>query len=179
MILNERRGMQAEAREPEALLFEDAGEIPNSTLPLLLYRAENPSQGEAAAVWLEETFAANDWTNSWRNGVYPYHHYHSNTHEVLGVYRGSALLHLGGESGREIEVQAGDVIVIPAGTGHKRIMATADFSVVGAYPEGKEPDLHRDRIPDVEQHIAGVPLPTADPVRGSFGGLKKIWNTGA
>lgn len=168
--------MSTDLKEPEAILFEDDGGIPNSTLPLLLYRGEFSARGEEGARWLEESFAGNEWTNSWRNGVYPFHHYHSNTHEVLGVYLGSALLHLGGKSGREIEVKAGDVIVIPAGTGHKRIMASADFSVVGAYPDGKEPDLLQDRPDDVEQRIAAVPIPEADPVRGGFGGLKKIWN---
>jgi uncharacterized protein YjlB len=65
----------------------------------LLYRNAFSDRGNKGADWLEKKFAANNWTNSWRWGVYPFHHYHSNTHEVLGVFRGSALLHLGGEKG--------------------------------------------------------------------------------
>jgi uncharacterized protein YjlB len=170
--------MSAASIPPEMFHFENDGSIPNSRLPLLLYRGEFAETGERGAVWVEETFARNGWSNSWRNGVYPYHHYHPNTHEVLGIYQGSALLCLGGESGREIEVRAGDVIVIPAGVGHKNLGASSDFAVVGAYPDGMSPDLGKEdprSIEDALKRIAGVPLPDADPVRGTNGGLKEIW----
>ncbi|GAB3246173.1 cupin domain-containing protein [Larkinella harenae] len=172
--------MSQSQTEPESLLFKDDGTIPNSQLPLLLYRQAFAETGSAGASWLEKRFAAHNWANSWRNGVYPYHHYHSTSHEVLGVYSGSALLQLGGESGQQVRVQAGDIIVIPAGVGHKRLEASADFGVVGAYPDGRDYDVLRgepgDR-PRADQNIAAVPLPKTDPLLGHNGGLIRLWKT--
>lgn len=169
--------MSAATSSPQAIRFESDGAIPNSPLPLLLYRSEFAETGEAGARWLEETFARNGWTNSWRNGVYSFHHYHTNTHEVLGVYQGSALLQLGGEAGQEIEVGTGDVIVIPAGVGHKKLRASGAFAVVGAYPDGLDPDTLKEdelKMDEAIKRIGEVPLPESDPVRGS-GGLVEIW----
>lgn len=169
------------ASPPETFVFEDDGRIPNSSLPLLLYRdalklADDPRQDLAVA--LEERFATHQWTGSWRNGVYPYHHYHSNTHEVLGVYRGSATLKLGDSTGNETLVQAGDVIVIPAGVGHMCIDHSHDFGVVGAYPDGMACDIltgEPGERPQALQHVKEVPLPDNDPVLGKDGGLRKLW----
>ena len=110
--------------------------IPNNALPLLLYQQAFARDTPDLPSAIEERFAENDWTGSWRAGVFPFHHYHSTTHEVLAVYRGTATLQLGGEKGRNFAVNPGDVIVIPAGVGHKRVESSEDFGVVGAYPEG-------------------------------------------
>lgn len=119
------------------------------------------------AEWFEARFAAHGWTNSWRNGVYDFQHYHSNTHEVLGVWRGQARIQLGGPDGPVQDLAAGDVVVIPAGCAHCRISASADFTVVGAYPDGAEPDLIRG--PGLTD--PGVPRPATDPVLGRAAGF--------
>lgn len=72
----------------ETHLFADDGLIPNnSNLPLVIYRQVFGRKSSACAP--EETFTAlfkaNGWEGSWVNGIYPYHHYHSTAHEVLGV----------------------------------------------------------------------------------------------
>lgn len=92
--------------------------------------------------WFETRFAANGWSGSWRNGVFDWHHYHTNAHEVLGCYRGRALLQLGGPDGVQQWIVAGDVVIIPAGCAHKRLESDPDFAVVGAYPDGARPDMH-------------------------------------
>src|SRR6266849_5006542 len=107
--------------EPEVYYFKDDGKIPNSKYPVLIYRNAFTARGDEGASWLEQTFAAHNWTNSWRNGIYPFHHYHSTSHEVLGVYNGSVLVQLGGESGKKLKIQAGDIVIIPAGVGHKNL----------------------------------------------------------
>jgi uncharacterized protein YjlB len=163
---------------PKTFLFKDDGQIPNSALPLLYYQNVIESSGNDAAKWFEYTFASNNWTNSWRWGVYDYHHYHSNTHEVLGVFQGSALILLGGEKGEKVKVKPGDVIVIPAGVGHKCLSHSPNFTVVGAYPEGKSPDLLKGQPgerPQADHNIAKVQLPASDPILGDNGGLVEIW----
>lgn len=156
--------------------FEDDGKIPNSVFPLIIYKkAFDPAENLDNV--MEETFAKNNWTNAWRDCVYPYHHYHSITHEVLGVCKGSAQLHMGGEKGKKLDMEAGDVLIIPAGTGHKRISASEDFAVLGAYPGGMEYDLltgkDSERLKALE-NIAKVPFSDNDPLLGKAG-IQEFW----
>ena len=163
--------------EPTRLYFKDDGKIPNSKFPLLLYRNAFTGRNHDGAKWLEKKFAANNWTNSWRNGVYSFHHYHSTSHEVLGIYSGKALLHLGGELGEKVEVHAGDIIIIPAGVGHKNL-CSENLGVVGAYPEGRSWDLNRGlegERPLADKNIAALPIPVTDPLFGKNGGLTSVW----
>ena len=114
----------------------------------------------------------------WRNGVYDYLHYHATVHEVLGVARGHARVRFGGNSGKEIEIAAGDVAILPAGTGHQCLSASPDFSVVGAYPPG--PGMHV-TLPTSENYrnaletILKGQVPSTDPVRGAEGPLVRLW----
>ena len=156
------------AGDPEALSLPPDELMPNSPLPVLIYRQVSVD-GEAVRTF-DSLFEANGWRGSWRNGVYDFDHYHSNAHEVLGVARGSATLQLGGDAGQPVDVTAGDVIVLPAGTGHRRITASADFTVVGAYPAGQEHyDICRTRSAEAELRISKLPRPKTDPVRGGNG----------
>lgn len=170
--------MNTDSPMPETYRFADDGTIPNSRYPLLLYRNVFSARGTAGATWLERRFADNNWTNAWRNGIFSYTHYHSLSHEVLGIYSGSAQVQLGGEQGKTVHLQAGDVVVIPAGVGHKNLGASADFGVVGAYPDGRTFDVLRgqpgDR-PKANQTIAALPLPGTDPLLGASGGVRQLW----
>lgn len=156
-------------QSPERYHFTDDGVIPNNRFPVRIFRQVFSLDPDLGADWLEGHFAENGWTNAFHWRVYDYHHYHSNTHEVLGVYAGNALLHLGGENGQQVSVSLGDVVVLPAGTGHKSISHSVDFAVVGAYPGGAEPDLIRledDRPEGVRDKVDQVPLPDHDPLNG-------------
>ena len=73
------------------------------------------------------------WGDAWRDGVYDYLHFHSRIHEVMGVCRGTAAMQFGGKRGHKLRVKKGDVIVLPAGTGHQCLSSSKDFLVVGAY----------------------------------------------
>jgi len=168
---------QQEFVAPEQFRFKDDGVFPNSDLPLLVYRQAFTTEADRASI-IEQYFAENNWTNSWRNGVYSFAHYHSTTHEALGVYCGAATLRVGGEHSSDLKVYAGDVIVIPAGVPHQKISASADFAVVGAYPEGREWDLLRGRPgerPKSDHNIAALPIPDNDPIYGADGPLRQIW----
>jgi uncharacterized protein YjlB len=166
-------------------VFEDDGLIPNSTLPLIIRQGAVTPDADDPPKSFERVFAKNGWTNSWRDGVFDYHHYHSNAHEVLGVATGSATLRFGGESGETFGVSAGDVVIIPAGVGHARIKASDDFLCVGAYNGGRDYDIIRadpgrsadpGQIGAARQRIAAVPMPGADPVDGESGPLLKLWS---
>ena len=167
------------ARKPNQFLFKDDGVIPNHPhWPAILYRGvvKFSEEFDPAAV-LEVLFETHGWGNSWRNGVYPYTHYHSRIHEVLGVARGTAKLRIGGKRGRTISLKAGDVIVLPAGTGHQCLAATKDFLAVGAYPtHGKYDECTslEDR-PRSLKAIRKTGRPRSDPVFGSKGPLREIW----
>ena len=175
--------MSKTENEPNVLARElkDDGVFPNSKLKLLVYRNAVILPKEDPAATFEQLFAANKWRGSWRDGIYPYHHYHSTAHEVLGVYRGSAKVQLGGELGTVQEIQAGDVIILPAGVAHKRLSSSAEFGVVGAYPEGQDWDMNYGRPgerPATDKNIECVPLPKSDPVYGADGPLLKMWSAG-
>lgn len=162
--------------------FEDDGSIPNNpTLPLYIRSGALAPGADDPAAAFERAFAANGWRGLWRDGVFGYHHYHGNAHEALGIARGTARVRFGGESGRTIEVRAGDLVVIPAGIGHRSEGASDDFLVVGAYPAGQHPDLctgkpgeHRNALEAVRR----VPLPRTDPLDGTGGPLLRVWRRG-
>ncbi|MBB5440599.1 uncharacterized protein YjlB [Pedobacter sp. AK017] len=160
--------------------LSDDGTIPNSKYPVIVYHHAFTMEGKPAADFLETRFAENGWSNAFRWRVYDYHHYHTNTHEVLGVYAGNALLQLGGPNGEKLHVRPGDVIVLPAGTGHISLSRSDDFAVVGAYPDGAEPDLIKlgDKRPDgVREKVDGIPVPDHDPLYGdASGGMVGSWN---
>ncbi|CAM3720427.1 hypothetical protein CCOS865_02807 [Pseudomonas reidholzensis] len=162
----------------QTLRFEDDGATPNSVLPVLLYRLKLDRSVDKAEAF-EALFAAHGWTPLWRDGIFDYHHFHPNAHEALGVARGQARVTLGGEAGQTLTVKAGDVLVLPAGTGHRCVHCSDDFLVVGAYPQGQEDyDIQR---PDARLHkaalarIARVAKPQQDPVAGERGALLTEW----
>lgn len=164
--------------DAEAILLPPLAGIPNNPrLPVLLYRGVFPREGDRAAAF-ERLFAMNGWGDGWRDGIYTEHHFHTCAHEALGIAAGSARLCLGGPDGRELTVSAGDVVVLPAGTGHRNLSSSSDFLVVGAYPPGQEPDMNwlGQPVPDgVADRVRAVPLPTSDPIYGHSGPLIRLW----
>ena len=160
--------------DPETYQFADDGRFPNSALPLLVYRQALPPDPAA----MERAFASHGWSNSWRDGIFGYHHFHSIAHEVLGIAAGTVRVAFGGPSGQTVTVAAGDAVVIPAGVTHRNMGQSADLLVVGAYPGGADYDIRRG---DPAEHaaavraIAAVTLPDTDPVLGSNQGLRRLW----
>jgi uncharacterized protein YjlB len=169
------------ARETEVkeYRFEDDGSIPNNpTLPLLVYpQALGGSDLDSSRC--KQLLSANGWSGAWVDGVFPYHHYHSTSHEVLCVVGGSASIAFGGPEGESVEVSAGDAVVIPAGVGHCNKGSESGFSVVGAYPPGQENyDLRtgeEDERPEVLENIHNAALPESDPLFGEGGPLLRRW----
>lgn len=169
------------ARKPHAFRFDDDGETPNNPqLPLVIYRSPVILRGDfdPAAIF-EDLFASHGWRDSWRDGVYDFLHFHTHRHEVLGFARGQVSIAFGGAKGKRLLLRARDVAILPAGTGHRRIEASDDLLVVGAYPQNSGPYdepkssgiAHREAV----GAIARVPAPGEDPVYGAGGPLIGLW----
>lgn len=162
---------------PVELGFEAAGGIPNSRLPLVLWRGRLPAEarnGEAASA----LYRANGWGGTWVYTVYPFWHFHTRGHEALACVAGRALIGFGGEGGAKIEVTAGDACVVPAGVGHRRLEASADFLMAGAYPPGQEGNIVRPGEMEpgrIAAEIAALSLPETDPLDGTADGVVAIW----
>ena len=164
----------------EAHSFVDDGDVPNHPRwPMIIYAqaiaAETLQESEYA---FDELFEHNGWPAAWRNGIYPFTHYHSKTHEVLGIARGEATVQFGGKSGKTLTARAGDALLLPAGTGHKRISSSPDLLVIGAYPPGSKYDLMRSGESDkaaIRARIAKVAKPDTDPVSGAAGAMLSLW----
>ncbi|CAG7555754.1 unnamed protein product [Fusarium equiseti] len=121
--------------------------IPNCSLqqkPLLHYHAafQRPISASKIESHLTSIGAV---TPQWRYTMYSQTHFHSTSHEVLCISHGRARLCFGGEEneGRvEPVVEQGDVVIVPAGVGH-RLLEDLDggFEMVGSYPEGCDWDM--------------------------------------
>ncbi len=169
--------------EPETYRFADDGSsVPNNpALPFLVYRGAFDLTGTAnPELVIEQVFKANGWGNMWRNGIYPYTHYHSMIHEGMGIARGRAKVRFGGAKGQELELMVGDVAVLPAGTGHQGLWTSPDLMVIGAYPPNGRYDLCRGSKSEhakAVEAIPHVPLPDTDPVYGDAGPLMRLWRS--
>ena len=161
--------------EPETYTFEPDGRFPNSRLPALVYRGALSANAED----ITRTFAVNGWSNAWLDGIFPYHHFHSIAHEVLGIADGEVEVALGGPSGRTVTLVAGDAVVIPAGVAHRNVGQSSKLAVVGAYPGAANYDVKRGEPGEYVAAIktaAAVSPSVADPITGADGRLQGLWD---
>ena len=164
--------------QPFTFVFGDDGLVPNNPMPFLVYKGAIDVANDHPEKTIEGLFGANGWGDMWRNGVYDYLHYHATVHEALGIARGHARVRFGGDAGKEFEISAGDVAILPAGTGHQCLTASKDFSVVGAYPPGARMHVTRPTPENYRKALKTIPevkLPTTDPVLGDDGPLVRLW----
>ena len=170
--------METQTANIEQIVLQDDGIFPNSRHPALLYKGALDIPVLFPGTHVRHLFERNGWSNSWDDGIFEYHHYHSITHEVLGIYKGHTMLQLGGPKGPKIFVERGDVLIIPAGVAHKNLSAENSVGVIGAYPGGRDYDMNYgnpDERPQTDENIRKVPVPKSDPLLGKDSGLIKIW----
>jgi len=156
--------------KPEQYTSRPVGMLPNSRFPLLVHRGAVPGGGAEAML---ARFRVHGWLNNWRYpGIYTYPHFHSTTHECLGCATGWMELALFGPGGIRLRIEAGDVIVMPAGVSHQMVGASADILMIGGYPDGRDWDnMQEDRITEEARRAAAkrimmLPIPARDPATG-------------
>jgi len=169
-------GQSIDANEPgerarlETWRAPPGDRIPNHpSFDVLIYRGVEAAAAGADAA--RRLFADHGWGGSWVDGIFGFHHFHSTSHEALAVVAGRATVELGGPQGRAFDVAEGDVLVLPAGTGHRRASSAPGFTVVGAYPAGQEDyDLLRGdgpaEVAAARERIAALGAPPHDPIGG-------------
>jgi|ERR1044071_7757193 uncharacterized protein YjlB len=153
--------------------FGMADDVPNNTLPVLLYRGVLAANAADKSKLFRERFKENGWTGLWTDTIYDYTHFHSNAHEVLGIAEGTASVRLGGENGTLFRLKAGDMLILPAGVGHRRVGDAQGLKVIGAYPRGQS---HYD-MKRKGRRVPKVALPSTDPFYGEDGPLIRAWQS--
>lgn len=169
---------QARVEDPEVLELSRNVWVPNNDrLPVLIYRDALDLSSSDPAASFEQVFHRSGWPPQWRNSIYDFHHYHSTAHEVLGIAGGWGRVVLGGPGGHELTLTAGDVLVLPTGTGHCRLQSSPEFLVVGAYPPHQSWDICRSAPSQFErERMRTLPFPLSDPLTGSGGALTRLWH---
>ncbi|KAH8663444.1 hypothetical protein BGZ60DRAFT_411325 [Tricladium varicosporioides] len=170
---------------PEEYYLKPTPYVPNSDLPVLVYRnvLPKPHEEDSTTKFLE----GNNWEKRGTWGTIKIRHFHPNTHECYGIFRGSSILLIGeGHSdtsgGAEIYVSAGDVIVLPAGTAHSSINSTGNYRYVGVYPKGCprwRNELGRKPMVGqaIREEVKAVGVPGYDPVTGTDVPLPRLWRS--
>ncbi|NCI50840.1 cupin domain-containing protein [Sediminibacterium roseum] len=166
-------------RQIHKYYIKENGVFPNNEkLQVLHYRNMINVPLLFAATAVKKLFRQNGWGNNWRAGIFTYDHYHSNTHEAMAVIKGKTTVLLGGKGGRKLEIEKGDVLIIPAGVAHKNLGKENDVVCIGGYPDALEYDMNygaEDERPKTDRTISKVKPPATDPVFGKEKGLVDFW----
>lgn len=165
----------------KAIYLKENNPYPNNTLPVLYYEnaLNNLLNDDYTADDVIAFFDRNGYENGWTDGILAKHHFHSKAHEALACTKGQVTVQLGGPNGELYIFKKGDVLLLPAGTSHKKLDASENFQIVGAYPiNGPEQDMQYGDSNDYEAilaTIADVPRPLTDPVTNSPKNIKEYW----
>lgn len=164
---------------PQTFYFVEDGRMPNNPdLPVLVYKDVLSQETADKEKIFQRHFEKNGWKGIWKSGIWDFHHFHPDAHEAIGIARGHVTLQIGGETGQSYRLTGGDMVILPAGTGHKCAESSDNLLVVGAYPPGQEnyatcrnkAEMKKPRtaLPDVD-------LPETDPFYGATGPLRLYW----
>ena len=80
--------------------------------------------------------------------------------------------------GYRIHLNRGDLVIIPAGVGHRCTKSSSDFICVGAYPGRVNYDTCyglKEELAEARKRIKKLSVPSQDPLLGKPGILKSRW----
>src|SRR5689334_1536328 len=160
-------------KKPRKVYLDQSDDVPNSNLPVLIFRGVLAPRARDKANAFRDRFRKSRWGGLWTDTIFDYTHFHSNAHEVLGIAEGKVTVRLGGDSGRLFRLKAGDMLVLPAGVGHRRVGDDEGLKVIGAYPPGQS----HFNMKRKGRAVPKVPLPATDPFYGEDGPLVRLWAT--
>ena len=166
----------------EPIYLKESKPYPNNKLPALYY--ENVLEsilGESySGQDVMRLLQQNGYTNTWSNGILNQHHFHSIAHEALACTLGELRVQLGGEDEIILTVRKGDVLLLPAGTAHKKLEATEEHEIIGGYPLNQpDYDFQYGDASDYEaikEKVAQVELPHTDPITDFPALIKQYWS---
>lgn len=183
--------------------------MPNSPHPLLHYPGFFDVTKEGKVGNAYETLLRNKWEVQWifRYGQTQRSHYHSGVHECMAVISGTATIRFGvadtsdnleantfgadrEEGGIELQANAGDVFILPAGTAHKTYSPIPDAGFTLLTPgDGHritEGDDALELLRETEKRITGFTMIGAYPQDGGqwdfkeggedVGEFEKVWH---
>jgi uncharacterized protein YjlB len=148
-------------------------------LPVLLYKGVLDEKTPDKDKIFQHHFTLNGWRGVWKNGIYDFAHFHPDAHEVLAIASGSVTVQIGGKTGKTLDLSGGDMIVLPAGTIHRRLSGSENLVVVGAYPAGQENYStlkHTNEDALTGKSSISSDAPSADPMYGAKGPLVFLWS---
>lgn len=165
----------------KAIYINENKPYPNNPLPVLYYEKalEEVFEDNYTADDVISFFERNGYDHGWADGILDRHHFHSNGHEALACTKGEVTVQLGGPNADFYTLRKGDVVLLPAGTSHKKLNASDNFQIVGAYPSnGENIDMQYGDASDYEvilENIAAVEKPLTDPVTSSPRDIDEYW----
>lgn len=166
----------------KAIYLSENRPFPNNSLPVLYYEnaLDEVFDDSYSADEVIEFFKNNGYEHGWKNGILNRHHFHSNAHEALACTKGKVTVQLGGPNADMYTLRKGDVILLPAGTSHKKLKASQDLEIVGAYPSnGDNYDMQygdENIYESLLENIAKVEKPLTDPVTNSPRDIEEFWS---
>ena len=138
----------------------------NEEVPTLIYKGAHDGDERTG----RDALLRHGWSEPWKWGIFPYHHYHTAAWEALLCVSGGALIQLGGEGGPSTQVGLGDLLLIPPGVVHKQLSSRDNFALLGSYPRSSPSvDNVRATSPPTKaqlRNIAAAAVPKADPLLG-------------
>ncbi|MEY8292989.1 cupin domain-containing protein [Carnobacteriaceae bacterium 52-44] len=165
----------------EPIYLSENEPYPNNTLPVLYFENVLASAlgDDYTGDDVLQLFTNNGYTGGWKGGIKDRHHFHSTAHEALACTEGELRVQFGGQNGEILTIRKGDVMLLPAGTAHKKLDATEKHEIIGAYPlNDSDYDFQYGDASDYEaikESIQNVNIPDTDPVTGAPSNIQQYW----
>ncbi|GAB7343370.1 hypothetical protein MBLNU457_1410t1 [Dothideomycetes sp. NU457] len=173
---------------PEVYFLKPTTHVPNSFLPVLIYRHVLPEPlSEATAI---EYLEKNQWSHGGTFKHFPQHHFHTVTHECYAIFKGSTR-YLFGKGPLDEDVKGIEVDLYAAASSSYSLthphpyplphQAVYPLTVAKDSPHWDNNFCKASETETAQKAIDAhaVPIPDYDPVYGLDGPLVQLWRKAA